>query len=68
MAPLLFLFKISPMGILKTLSGYASLMKKGRVQELDGTVADKSILDGIRGEFKEVFCEAAPQSLLQLCC
>ena len=67
-APLLFLFKIFPMGILKTLSGYASLMKKGRVQELDGTVADKSILDGVRGKLKEVLCEAAPQSLLQLCC
>ena len=67
-APSIFLFMIFPIGILKTLSGYASLMKKGRVQELDGTVADKSILDGVRGKLKEVFCEAAPQSLLQLCC
>ena len=67
-APSLFLFMIFPMGILKTLRGYAALMEKGRVQELDGSVADKSILDGIRGKLKEVLCEAAPQSLLQVFC
>ena len=39
-------------------------MDKGRKE--DGTVLEMSILDGIKGKLKEVLCESAPQSILQV--
>lgn len=47
-----------------TLGGFAALMKKK--PNKDGTVSDPKMLDGVRGKLKEVVCEAAPQSNLQV--
>ena len=47
-----------------TLRGFAALMKKKPNE--DGTVNDPKMLDGVRGKLKEVVCEAAPQSNLQV--
>ena len=61
---LLILIFLLVMSILKTLKGYAALMDKGKKE--DGTVIDESILDGIKGKLREVLCESAPQSILQV--
>ena len=47
-----------------TLKGFAALMKKKPNE--DGTVSDPKMLEGVRGKLKEVVCEAAPQSNLQV--
>ena len=47
-----------------TLKGFAALMKKKPNE--DGTVSDPKMLDGVRGKLKEMVCEAAPQSNLQV--
>ena len=48
----------------KTLGGFAALMKKKPNE--DGTVSDPKMLEGVSGKLKEVVCEAAPQSNLQV--
>ena len=60
-----FLVLLYPISVLGTIKGYIALMDESPGE--DGSVSDPdTMLDGIKGKLKEVVCEAAPQSLLQV--